>query len=180
MIIYLHGFEATSSSNHEKILQFKAIDPNVNLVSYSTLYPRHDMQHLLNEINKLLTHHSTDNNIIISGIGLGGYWAERIGFLCGIKQVIFNPNLFPDENMIGRITRSEEYIDIATKCITNFRQKNNARCLVILSRYDKELNAQRTANILSPYYQIIWDEQQCHKFKQIAQHLPKIKLFMSA
>ena len=56
--------------------------------------------------------------------GSGGYWAERIGFLCDIRQVVFNPNLFPYENMEGKIDRPEEYADIATKCVTNFREKN--------------------------------------------------------
>lgn len=178
MIIYLHGFNASSSGDHEKILQFQSIDSNVYFISYSTLHPRHDMQHLLKEVYRILSNQS-DNNIIISGVGLGGYWAERIGFLCGIKQVIFNPNLFPYENMVGRIARPEEYLDISTKCVANFRQKNNSCCLVILSRYDDVFDSQRTADTLSSYYQIIWDEQQCHKFNQIAQHLLNIKAFMS-
>ncbi|WP_432804922.1 YqiA/YcfP family alpha/beta fold hydrolase, partial [Escherichia coli] len=71
--------------------------------------------------------------LVICGVGLGGYWAERVGFLCDIRQVIFNPNLFPYENMEGKIDRPEEYADIATKCVTNFREKNRDRCLVILA-----------------------------------------------
>ncbi len=33
--------------------------------------------------------------------------------------------------MEGKIDRPEEYADIATKCVTNFREKNRDRCLVI-------------------------------------------------
>ncbi|SPP31412.1 hypothetical protein ARAF_0537 [Arsenophonus endosymbiont of Aleurodicus floccissimus] len=44
MIIYLHGFDSNSLGNHEKIMQLQFIDPDVRPISYSTLYPRHDMQ----------------------------------------------------------------------------------------------------------------------------------------
>ena len=176
MIIYLHGFDSNSPGNHEKVLQLQFIDPDVRFISYSTLHPRHDMQHLLKEANKAVQQ-SEDTHPLICGVGLGGFWAERIGFLCGIRQALFNPNLFPHENMPGKIDRPEEYLDIATKCISEFRTKNQDNCLVILSREDEMLDSQRSADTLSPYYNIIWDENQGHKFKQISPHLQAIKAF---
>ena len=176
MIIYLHGFDSNSPGNHEKVLQLQFIDPDVRFISYSTLPPRHDMQHLLKETNKAVQQ-SEDTHPLICGVGLGGFWAERIGFLCGIRQALFNPNLFPHENMPGKIDRPEEYLDIATKCISEFRTKNQDNCLVILSREDEMLDSQRSADTLSPYYNIIWDENQGHKFKQISPHLQAIKAF---
>lgn len=98
-------------------------------------------------------------------------------FLCDIRQVVFNPNLFPYENMEGKIDRPEEYADIATKCVTNFREKNRDRCLVILSRHDEALNSQRSADELHHFYEIVWDEEQTHKFKNISPHLQRIKAF---
>ncbi|MGR3808840.1 hypothetical protein SAMN05660772_00199 [Pasteurella testudinis DSM 23072] len=176
MIIYLHGFDCNSPGNHEKILQLKFIDPDVRFVTYSTLHPRHDMQHLLNEVHKLVSE-SKDSAPLICGVGLGGYWAERVGFLCGIKQAIFNPNLFPYENMQGKIDRPEEYQDIATKCVSNFRDKNRGKCLVFLSTDDGILDSQRSADTLSPFYDIVWDENESHKFKKISQHLQRIAEF---
>ncbi len=176
MIIYLHGFDSTSPGNHEKVMQLQFIDDDVRFISYSTLHPKHDMQHLLKEVSKALES-SNDTAPLICGVGLGGYWSERIGFLCGIKQVIFNPNLFPQENMEGSIDRPEEYVDIATKCVENFRVKNQGRCLVILSKNDELLDTQRISSELSPYYSVIWDDTQTHKFKKISQHLKEIQLF---
>lgn len=103
MIIYLHGYDSTSPGNHEKVMQLQFIDPDVRFINYSTLHPKHDMQHLLKEVNKHMEL-SDDKAPLICGVGLGGYWSERIGFLSGIKQVIFNPNLFPQENMEGELT----------------------------------------------------------------------------
>lgn len=176
MIIYLHGFDSTSPGNHEKVLQLQFIDEDVRFVNYSTLHPKHDMQFLLKEVNKLVQE-SSDDNPLICGVGLGGYWSERIGFLCGIKQVVFNPNLHPEVNMQGRIDRPEEYEDIATKCVEKFRTKNAKQCMVVLSREDEIRDNQETADALSDYYDVTWDETQTHKFKKISQHLQAMKAF---
>ncbi|MEF1291597.1 alpha/beta hydrolase YcfP [Vibrio sp. M260118] len=179
MIIYLHGFDSTSPGNHEKVLQLQFIDEDVRFINYSTLHPKHDMQHLLKEVHKVIEQ-SEDKNPIICGVGLGGYWSERVGFLCGIKQVIFNPNLHPELTMQGRIDRPEEYEDIATKCVSEFRTKNKDRCLVILSKQDEIHDNSKTAQELESYYNIIWDETQTHKFKKISQHLQTMKAFKNA
>ncbi|MGL4381047.1 MAG: alpha/beta hydrolase YcfP [Vibrio sp.] len=179
MIIYLHGFDSTSPGNHEKVLQLQFIDSDVRFINYSTLHPKHDMQHLLKEVDKAI-HQSDDPQPLICGVGLGGYWSERIGFLCGIKQVLFNPNLHPERTMLGRIDRPEEYDDIATKCVAKFRAKNQGRCLVILSRQDEIHDHQHSAQELQDYYPIRWDETQTHKFKKISHHLQAIKAFKSA
>ncbi|SIO95318.1 alpha/beta hydrolase YcfP [Vibrio spartinae] len=176
MIIYLHGFDSTSPGNHEKVLQLQFIDDDVRFISYSTLHPRHDMQHLLKEVHKAIES-SNDPHPLICGVGLGAYWSERIGFLCGIKQVLFNPNLHPEDHMQGKIDRPEEYEDIATKCASQFRLKNKAHCLVVLSTHDEALDSRKTAEELGNYYDIIWDETQSHKFKKISQHLQMISQF---
>ncbi|MEF1219149.1 alpha/beta hydrolase YcfP, partial [Photobacterium damselae] len=137
------------------------------------------MQHLLKEVHKLIEQ-SDDENPLICGVGLGAFWSERIGFLCGIKQVMFNPNLNPQENMEGRIDRPEEYADIATKCVTDFRKKNSGKCICILSTNDEVLDNQQTKDALDDYYEIVWDETQSHKFKKISQHLQTIKAFKQA
>ncbi|WP_325892959.1 alpha/beta hydrolase YcfP [Grimontia sp. NTOU-MAR1] len=176
MIIYLHGFDSNSPGNHEKVMQLQFIDPDVRFINYSTLHPKHDMQHLLKEVSKQMGM-SDDKSPLICGVGLGGFWSERIGFLSGIKQVIFNPNLFPQENMEGRIDRPEEYADIATKCVESFRAKNAGRCMVVLSKEDEILDNTRSEEVLSPYYDIVWDDTQMHKFKSISHHLQAMKAF---
>ncbi len=179
MIIYLHGFDATSPGNHEKVLQLKFIDPDVRAVTYSTMHPKHDMSHLLKEVMRNIQT-CDDEHPIICGVGLGGYWAERIGFLAGIRAVVFNPNLWPQENMQGKIDRPEEYTDIAGKCVDDFRGKYKGKALVVLSKQDETLDNTRTADKLAPYYEIVWDDSQAHKFKKISQHLQRIKAFKEA
>jgi len=176
MIIYLHGFDATSPGNHEKVMQLKFIDPDVRFVHYSTIHPKLDMSHILKEVHNHVQN-SDDESPLICGVGLGGYWSERIGFLCGIKQVIFNPNIHPEDNMVGRIEWPEEYLDIQTKCVNDFREENKSNCLCILSTIDDELGSEISKHELAPYYPIIFDEKQGHKFTDISHHLQTVKKF---
>ena len=60
------------SGNHEKVLQLQFIDPDVRFISYSTLHPRHDMQHLLKEVDKAVQQ-GGDAHPLICGVGLGGF-----------------------------------------------------------------------------------------------------------
>ena len=76
MIIYLHGFDSNCPGNHEKVLQLQFIDPDVRLISYSTRHPKHDMQHLLKEVDKMLQRTSTSARsfvvLVWAVIGLSG------------------------------------------------------------------------------------------------------------
>jgi len=176
MIIYLHGFDATSPGNHEKVMQLKFIDDDVRFVHYSTIHPKKDMSHILKEVHKHIQN-SDDKVPLICGVGLGGFWSERIGFLCGIKQVILNPNLHPEDNMVGKIEWPEEYLDIDTKCVSDFRAKNSKNCLCFLSKTDEQIDSSKSDHELSEYYEIIFDEKQGHKFQDISHLLQKIKQF---
>lgn len=82
--------------------------------------------------------------------------------------------------MVGRIDRPEEYEDIATKCVAQYRMKNKGRCLVVLSREDEIHDNTKTEAALEDYYDIIWDEKENHKFKKISQHLQAMKAFKNA
>ncbi|MGL5298077.1 MAG: YqiA/YcfP family alpha/beta fold hydrolase, partial [Plesiomonas sp.] len=94
--------------------------------------------------------------------------------------VIFNPNLHPEENMQGKIDRPEEYDDIGTKCVTEFRKKNSGNCLCILSVQDEVRDNRDTERELKNYYDIVWDERETHKFKNISHHLQRMKAFKEA
>lgn len=178
MILYLHGFDATSPGNHDKMRQLQFIDQDVRLVSYSTQHPKNDMQYLLNEVSKHIAA-SDDKSPLIIGVGLGGFWAERIGFLNSIKSVLINPNLAPQDNMGDKIDRPEEYADIANKCVKDFRGLNRDKSLCILARNDEVNNSADVALKLQDYYPIVWDEEQSHKFVALAAHLKQIKAFKS-
>lgn len=179
MILYLHGYDATSPGNHDKIRQLAFIDDDVRLISYSTQHPRHDMQYLLNEVDKQLKL-SDDPNPIMIGVGLGAYWCERIAFLSGLRSVMINPNLWPEQNMVGKIDRPEEYADIASKCVFQFRDKNQGKSLVILSRQNQVFDPQVSSELLGQFYPLIWDEEQPHKFPSLGPHLNAIKAFRDA
>lgn len=175
MIIYLHGFDSTSPGNFQKVTQLRYADPSVHAISYSTIHPKQDMSHLLNEITEIISHCQPEEPIAIIGVGLGGYWSERIGFLCGVPSVIINPNIHPEDNMQDKVERIEEFEHIRGKCINNFRQMYQKQSLVILSRHDELLDTSAIAEELAPFYDIVWDETQTHKFADLGPYLSQIK-----
>ena len=73
-----------TARNHEKALQLQFIDPDVRLISYSTRHPKHDMQHLLKEVDKMLQL-NVDDRPLICGVGPGDIGLNGIGFLCDIR-----------------------------------------------------------------------------------------------
>ncbi len=156
------------------MLQLQFIDPDVRLISYSTRHPKHDMQHLLKEVDKMLQL-NTDDRPLICGVGLGGYWAERIGFLCDVRQAILTPICFPQKTWKVRSTGLKSML-ISGPVRQQLPRENRDRCLVILSRRDEALDSQRSADLLHHYYEIIWDNEQTHKFKT-SPHLQRIKAF---
>ena len=79
--------------------------------------------------------------------------------------------------MVGKIEWPEEYLDIETKCISGFRNNNSKNCLCILSRTDEMVDSHQTEQELGEFYQIIFDESQGHKFRDISHHLQTIKQF---
>ncbi len=83
MIIYLHGFDSNSPGNHEKVMQLQFIDPDVRLISYSTRHPKHDMQHLLKEVDKMLQL-TADDRPLICGVALAATGRSGLVF-CAIS-----------------------------------------------------------------------------------------------
>lgn len=79
--------------------------------------------------------------------------------------------------MEGKIDCLEEYVDIVIKCVINFCEKNCDCCLVILLCNDEVFNSQWIFEELYYYYEIVWDEEQMYKFKNIFLYLQCIKVF---
>ncbi|MCD8475253.1 MAG: hypothetical protein LRY40_00205, partial [Shewanella fodinae] len=78
---------------------------------------------------------------------------------------------------LGKFDRPEEYVDIAQKCVKDFRSKNRGRALCLLSVHDEVLDSRRSDALLRQYYEVIWDKQQSHKFPSLSSHMVAIKAF---
>jgi predicted esterase YcpF (UPF0227 family) len=178
MIIYLHGFDATSPGNHEKVLQLQFIDDDVRFVHYSTVHPRHDMSHLLKEVKKQLDM-STDPKPLICGVA--GRLLERADRVSVRHQAGgLQPQPAPGREHAGQDRQAGRVRGHRHQCVTEFRNKNSGNCLCILSVQDEIRDNRDTERELKNYYDIVWDERETHKFKNISHHLQRMKAFKEA
>jgi len=91
MIIYLHGFNSSGASAKGQFLKQQLGDITVLTPSYHYDPARAiDMlQHLIEASLAL------DNNIMLAGSSLGGYYAQYLAHYYRLKQVLINPALMP-------------------------------------------------------------------------------------
>lgn len=61
--------------------------------------------------------------------------------------------------MSGKIDWLEEYVDIVSKCISDFCEKNCDCCLVVLLCNDEMFDSKCMVGDLYFYYEIVWDEK---------------------
>lgn len=91
MIIYLHGFNSSGASAKGQYLREQIADIPILTPSY-----HHDperavtmLQHLIEESLPL------DNNLLLAGSSLGGYYTQYLSCRYNLKQVLINPALMP-------------------------------------------------------------------------------------
>lgn len=51
---------------------------------------------------------------------------------------------------------------------------------MLLSSLDEVVNANRSADALAPYYDIIWDDIETHEFNKFSQYILQIKAFKNS
>ena len=133
MIIYLHGFDATSPAIMKKCCSCSlSMMMCVSCTTARFTLARHEPSA---QGSEEAARHEHRSQPLICGVGLGGYWAtDRVSVRHQAGGL--QPNLHPEEHA-GKIDRPEEYEDIGTKCVTEFRNKNSGNCLCILSVQDE-------------------------------------------
>lgn len=111
-LIYLHGFN--SSENSETVLDLKKNYGN-DLISISYDYVNADNGY--NQINNLIENVlKSDQDLILVGSSLGGFWANYFAQKYDLKSVLINPAIKPSQSLLkytGKIknyTTGEEFV----------------------------------------------------------------------
>jgi predicted esterase YcpF (UPF0227 family) len=151
VIIYLHGFN--SGGRSVKASQLRAM--LAPLAVLAPTYPVHrvpDAPRFLRKfIRRLRRENPHDQKLLLIGSSLGGFWAQCLAPELGAGQVLINPALRPDEELLDAIgpqhneATGENYILTADE-VRALGAYRKARCdpavpgLVLLDQADESLD----------------------------------------
>jgi len=91
MIIFIHGFR--SAPTKERYIELKDINQDVLMVQMDYTDPIGSLDMLRNIVKK----HREENDLILMGLSLGGFFAKIVGSIHNVKTVLINPCLNPEE-----------------------------------------------------------------------------------
>ena len=132
-IIYVHGFNSGPESETAKTIQ--AAFPNENFICPQLDHS--DFQGTKEILCDLINELAIDEDIIVVGSSMGGFWANYLGIKYVLKTVLINPALNPGETLRGLGVDEAtcmQYDEFVTYCNPNFSQK---RIVVFYGTEDK-------------------------------------------
>lgn len=178
IIIYLHGFRSTGNSGKTQTL--KAIFPKHRVIGCD--YSPHCPSLANQELRELIAteEHNSDENIVVIGTSLGGFWARWMAKEFGIKALLINPSLHPDTTLptgsFEVYDTSGSNIHVTQNDITAFKaykvnpdQANDLKCTVWVAMNDELLDAKSIIDELDNLHDVVVFESGGHRFSQFAE-----------
>jgi len=102
MILYIHGFGGSSEGSTVQLLR-KHMDIRVEGLNYDARDPKIAVEKLVEQYwhyEKLLDYDDFDNDqVLLMGSSLGGFFATQVSAAIGCKLVLFNPALDPVQSL---------------------------------------------------------------------------------
>lgn len=183
MIIYLHGFNSSGASAKGQYLREKLADIPVLTPTYHYDPARamNMLQHLVEESLRF------DNNVLVVGSSLGGYYAQHLSAHYNLKLVLINPALMPLATLkdyLGENTNyysGEQYI-LTEQHLASLRELDipapcarPAPTLLLLDQGDELLDYRVAAERYLPCAEIQIFAGGDHAFQHMPQALPLIR-----
>ena len=135
LIIYLHGFRSTAEGNKSQLL--RKMFPRVKVIALD--YSPHDPELATQQLSKIITEND-DDEIVVIGTSLGGFWARWAASRFFVKSILINPALHPDRSL--KVGSYENYHDPSLKIIVT------EKALAQFCDYKVSANSQTYARVL--------------------------------
>lgn len=175
-IIYLPGFN--SSPQSEKSAQLKQHFPGLIVASYNTWHP--DLSY--RQLEALIAPQVQDNLVLI-GSSLGGFWAYQFAKRYALKCVLLNPCMTPEltlkpfagevENMYSKergYMPPEELLKYES-----YRVPGTARCTVLHEKGDELIPYQESVQNFQDNAKLVLLEGGSHRFNNIEAAVREIR-----
>lgn len=185
-IWYLHGFRSSAKSPKVKAMQQAFPSCKVRGISYTPHSPVVAEEILINEYEKLI---GKDDDLIVVGTSLGGFWARWLASELPIKSLMINPSLHPDKTLgTGEFSVYGEFnetIKVTDKDLQDFNhykvnQEPYGQCEVALTMDDEVLDSHKTAKELEGIYPIHKFETGTHRFTEFERVFPIIEKMINS
>lgn len=180
-IWYLHGFRSSAKSPKVKAMQQAFPDCTVKGINYTPHSPIVAEEILINEYEKLI---GKDDDLIVVGTSLGGFWARWLAAEVAVNGLLINPSLHPDQTLSSGEYKVygeyDEVIKVTDKDLRDFEfykieEKPYGRCEVVLAMDDEVLDSGKTAKELDGIYPIHKFPDGSHRFTEFERVFPIIK-----
>ena len=186
MIIYIHGFNSTGPSS-VKYNELTMGLPNETI--YCPTYPSNDpdeaIRHLSSVIEEKMKIH--DEELMLVGTSLGGYYAQYLGRKYNAKVVLINPALNPMASLLKYVDKEtmnfysrEKYTitDATINALTQYNVENYSHeygTLVLLDAGDDIINYKDALMKYNDVGHVITYAGGNHRFAHMEQALPEIE-----
>ncbi|MFP3874499.1 MAG: YqiA/YcfP family alpha/beta fold hydrolase [Thiohalophilus sp.] len=183
MIIYLHGFNSSGASAKGQYLKQQLDDITILTPSY-----HYDPARAIDMLQHLIEASlSLDNNIMLAGSSLGGYYAQYLAHYYRLKQVLINPTLMPLstlDNYLGenvnfytgeRYELKERHLDTLRALDVPAPCVEPVPTLLLLDRGDEVLDYHTAADRYRACAEVRLFDGGDHAFQHLPEALPFIR-----
>jgi len=180
MILYIHGFGTTGNSF--KSSKLKEFFPSETILSPTLT---HEPEKDFNSLSELLGKYKQENNLII-GTSLGGYYAYLLSQLTNTQCALINPSLEPENTLFKYIGEFKNYntgvpfvwkpehIDQLIKLKKKIGKTNHKLVYTYIGLKDKEINNTKIKEKLPGCYVKLY-KNESHIFNKFELLLPEFK-----
>jgi len=189
MIIYIHGFNSTGPSS-VKYNELTMGLPDETI--YCPTYPSNDPDEAIRHLSAVIEKHyneDSDEELMLVGTSLGGYYAQYLGRKYNAKVVLINPALNPMESLLKykdketmnfytreKYTITDETLNALAKYdVDDYNHEFGT--LVLLDAGDKIINYKDAVARYNDAANVIIYGGGNHRFQHMDQAMPEIESY---
>lgn len=171
-IVYLHGFNSDGNGNTAKKLKNNYKDEMIT--------PSYDYQNAdkgYNLLNSLISGLSSNDEVILCGTSLGGFWANYFSEKYNLKAILINPSLTPDTSLLKFIGTNKNFSngkvieftkeDAELYSKYELSESPNIYKSILLGAKDTVIDHKKSAEKFKDH-QVIIDQDEEHQIKDVS------------
>lgn len=180
-IIYLPGFNSGPQS--EKSILLKVHFPELIVALYDTWDPDQGYQ----QLETLIASH-LEQDLVLVGSSLGGFWSYQFAKKHGLKCVLLNPCMTPEVTLrpfVGKVENiysgQQGHMPLENLLkYSSYRLQGNARCTVLHEKGDELIPFQESQDNFEGKAKLILLEGGNHRFTALPVAIEEIRKLQAA